>query len=801
MSRQPVLPERPLHVGANVNRVEDERLLRGGARYVADIEVPNMAEVAIVRSPVAHAELGSVDLGPATRMPGAIGAFAASDMNDVHPFPDTNPMVRPVGLFPLARERVRYVGTPVAVVVAEDRYLAEDAAAAVWVDYEPLPAVMSVEASIGGPQRLYDEWPDNKILDLQLTDPEIDAIFRKHHVVQETYRTHRHTGVPLETRGCLAQFDGGRVTLWSSTQSPHYVRTILARMLGLPESRIRVIAPDMGGGFGIKSHMYPEEVLVPWLAIKLGRPVRWIEDRVEHFTASNHAREQTISIEAAFTHEGRILAVRAHIIGDVGSGEIWFPGTGPSIVAAGMITGPYRIGRTLASITCVVTNKTPAGAYRGYGQPEGVFALESLIDKAASELGLDPVGIRRTNLLQQDDLPFTTFSGYVLDSGSFREAYDMTVETARKAYASAAEEYRDDEGVRIGLGFATYWEGTSPSGFLNTGLWGAHDSASVRVEPDGGVVVSVGVTTTGQGVETMVATLAADTLRIPLDRVRVKMGDTDTCPHGQGGWGSRSTVMGGGAVVMAAGRIRDKMMRIAAHALEADVGDIVTSEGRFEVRGTRVGISFAEVAGIATVSSFRLPDNLEAGLDTTAVYTANVDHWPNELGRINPCPTYSNASHAAIVKVELATGAVTVLKYISTHDCGPVINPRIVKGQVEGGIAQGIGGALLENLVYSDDGQLLSASFMDYLIPTANEIPDMVVQHLESPSPNTPMGVKGVGEGGVIGVSAAVANAVRDALAEFGVEITELPLSPPIVRKLIRGKSADTLAPNQPTNH
>ena len=401
MSQQPALPDRPLHVGASVSRVEDDRLLRGGARYVADIVIPNMADVAIVRSPVAHADLGTVDLEPATRMPGVIGAFGASDMTDVRPFPDTNPMVRPVALFPLVRERVRYVGAPVAVVVAEDRYQAEDAAAEVEIDYELLPAVMSVDASLGGSQRLYDEWPDNKVLDFQLSDPEIDAVFEQHRVVRGTYRTHRHTGVPLETRGCIAQVDAGRVTLWSSTQSPHYVRTILGRVLGLAESRIRVIAPDMGGGFGIKSHMYPEEVLVPWLAMKLGRPVRWIEDRTEHFTASNHAREQAVSIEGAFTDEGRILAVRAHIIGDVGSGEIWFPGTGPSIVAAGMITGPYRIDRTLASITCVVTNKTPAGAYRGYGQPEGVFALESLMDQAAAELGLDPVGIRQTNLLRQ----------------------------------------------------------------------------------------------------------------------------------------------------------------------------------------------------------------------------------------------------------------------------------------------------------------------------------------------------------------------------------------------------------------
>lgn len=786
MDEQPALVGRPIHVGAEVSRAEDDRFLRGTGRFVADISIPDSAEVVFLRSHFAHATVRNVDLAPVRDMPGVLAAFSASDLTDVLPFPDTNTVVRPVEFFPLVRDRVRYVGAPVAVVVAEDRYLAEDAIAAAVVDYEPLPPVTSMEEALLGTTRLYDEWPDNKILDLQLNDPEVDSIFRTHRVIRGTYKIHRHSGVPIETRGCLSQFDNGRVTLWSSTQSPHYLRTILARMLPLEERDIRVVAPDVGGGFGIKSHMYAEDVLLPWLAIKLRRPVRWIEDRFEHFIGSNHAREQTIDIEGAFSEDGRIMAIRAHITADVGSGEIWFPGTGPSVVAAGILAGPYRIDKTVASITCLVTNKTPSGAYRGYGQPEGVFALESLVDKAAMELGLDPDEMRRRNLLLPEDLPFTNSNGNVFDSGSFRAAFDQTVTVAREAYDAATEEFGHDDAVRIGLGLATYWEGTAPSGFLNTGLWGAHESASVRVEPDGGVVVSVGVTTTGQGVETMVATLAAEALGVSPDRVRVEMGDTDLCSQGQGGWGSRSTVMGGGAVVMAAGRIRQKMLGIASHALEALEEDLVVRDGRFEVKGTRIGISFKEVGEMATVSTFRLPAGLEPGLDETAVYVANVDHWPNEMGKINPCPTYSNATHAAVVKVELATGAVEILTYVSTHDCGPVINPRIVTGQVEGGIAQGIGGALLENLVYNDEGQLLSANFMDYLLPTASDMPKMVIQHLESPSPNTPLGVKGVGESGVIGGMAAIGNAVSHALKEFGIEITEMPLTPPVVRKLIR---------------
>lgn len=780
------MADRPMYMGARVGRSEDDRLLTGRGRFVADIKLPWMAEAAIVRSPFAHALITRVDLEMARTMPGVHGVFSAADLHDVGAFPDTNAFVRPVSFFPLARKRVRYAGAPVAVVVAENRYLAEDASQAVIVEYEPLTPIVSIEGALSSLTPLYDGWADNRILEIHASDPMTDALFEQSRVVKGRYKVHRHTGVPLETRGCVAKYEDDRVTLWSATQSPHYLRTILSQMLPFNERDIRVVTPDVGGGFGVKSHMYPEDVLIPWLAVQLQRPIRWIEDRTEHFISSNHAREHIIELEGAFTEDGRLLGVRSNILGDVGSGEIWFPGTGPSVVAAGVMTGPYRVERTQASVTCAVTNKTPAGAYRGYGQPEGVFALERLMDKAGRELGIDAAEIRRRNLLRPEDLPFTTFSGYVLDSGSFLEAFNQTVLSATSAYEAAVEKHREDRNVRIGIGYATYWEGTSPSGYLNTGHWGAHESATIRMEPDGGVVVSVGVTTTGQGVETMVATLTADALGVPIDWVRVQMGDTDTCPQGQGGWGSRSTVMGGGAVLMAAARIRQKLVAIAAHLLEADPGDLRVGRGRIAVAGSDVGIPIRDLAEIATIRTHALPPAIEPGLEAAAAYQAKADHWPNDIGKFNACPTYANASHAAVVKVDIQTGLIEIIKYVATHDSGPLVNPQIVTGQIEGGIAQGIGGALLENLIYNDDGQLQSASFMDYLLPTATDVPEMVVHHRESPSPNTPMGLKGAGEGGVIGGMAAIGNAVANALSEFEVDVTEMPLSPMAVLRLIQ---------------
>jgi carbon-monoxide dehydrogenase large subunit len=459
-----------------------------------------------------------------------------------------------------------------------------------------------------------------------------------------------------------------------------------------------------------------------------------------------------------------------------------------SFVAAGHVTGPYRIPHAENRVTCVATNKTPAGAFRGFGIPEMVFALERLVDRIASEIGVDRFELRRSMLIGDDELPYVTATGGVYDSGSFRRAFERCLELARLSYEAARSRFAEDDSVRVGLGLATYAEGTAPTYFGTTGHWTAHDAASIRVDPDGGVVVSVGVTTTGQGTTTMVATLAADALGIDRDRVKVQIGDTDLCPYGLGGWGSRSAVIGGGAVLKAAAQVREKILRIAAHLLEADSEDLVIEDGSVHVKGSeRPSVSISNVATAAIVRTVDLPSDIERGLEATAAYEPpGLQHRPDELGRINGAAAWANATHAAVVKVELDTGEVEILDYLVTHDCGPIINPPIVDGQVVGGVAQGIGGTLYEHLAYSDEGQPLAASFMDYLIPTSMEIPAIVLEHFETPSPSMPLGVKGVGEGGVIGVPGAVGNAIADALAEFRIEIDATPYSPAMVRARIR---------------
>ena len=785
------LAGRPAYFGARVVRVEDDRLLRGEARFVADIRLPWMLEMAVVRSQFPHARI-RVDLEAARAAEGVVAAFAAADLTDVEPFPDFIPHMKPVRASVLAADVVRFVGAPLAVVIGEDRYRAEDGAELVAVDYDPLPVVGSADGALAeSAPRLYEDWPDNRIVDLPTSSPEVVDAFATRRVVSGRFSMHRHAGVPIETRGCVAEYRDGRLTLYTGTQSPHITRTTLSYVLPLHERDIHVVAPDVGGSFGVKTHIYPEEVLVSWLAMKLGRPVRWIEDRGEHLLASCHAREQTMELEAAVEEDGTIVALRCHLLHDVGSAEIFMPGINPTFVTAGSITGAYRIPLAECSITEVVTNKTPSGAYRGFGQPEAYFALEVLVDKIARELGVDAVELRLKMLLDASDLPYTNPSGGIVDSGSFAEALERAVELGRAAEGKRRAEHADDPHARIGLGVATYLEGTAPTYFGTTGRWMSHDSARVRIEPDGSIVVSVGVTTAGQGTTTMATVLAADALGVPIESVRIESGDTDASPYGLGAWGSRSTIVGGGAILGAAGRLRDKVLRIAAHMLETSQDDLEIERGFVRVRGApERRVAFAEVGTAAWMRTDDLPADLDPGLEAVVTYAPpGVDDAPDERGRMNPVATCANATHAAVVRVDLETGRIEVLDYIAVHDCGPMVNPPIVEGQVRGGVAQEIGGTLFEHLAYSDVGQPLVAGLMDYLIPTAGEIPDVVVEHFESPSPNTPLGLKGAGEGGTIGPPAAITNAVANALAEFGVEIDTLPLSPPAVRELIRAGS------------
>ena len=795
-STSPAEHQRPSFVGARIPRFEDDRLLTGRGRYIADVRVHGMAEVAIVRSQLPHAKIVTVDSEEARGVAGVIAVITAADLKDVSAVPDFPDWARPVATFPLARERVRYVGAPVAAVVAENRYIAEDAAELVRVELEELPIVSSVaDGLVDGAPRLYEDWPDNRIVDHHATNPAADAAFQDLQVIEGSYYMQRHAASPMECRGVVAEYRDGRLTVWTSTQFAHIVRTMLSYVLRLPERDIRVIAPDVGGGFGQKAEIYPEEYVIPWLAIHLGRPMRWIEDRHEHFVSACHARDVRIDLAAAVHEDGRIQALRGTIWQDLGSGEIFPNGFSPAYVAAGALAGPYRIREQKIDIVGVATNKTPNGAYRGFGVPEAVFAMERLVDKIARELCIDPVDLRRRMIIGPEELPFEMASGGQIDSGSHRAAFEAAVELGRGALEDSRIEFASDPSARLGVGFVTYVEGVAPSYFGTTGHWTSQDAADLRFDPDGGVTVAVGIAAYGQGVATMVTTVTAEELGLRLDQVRVVMGDTDMAPYGLGSWGSRGTTVAAGSIQRAARVIREKATKIAAHLLEAAPADLEIEHGAFFVRGSREpSVTWADVARVALIRTLDLPPDTEPGLEAKATYDAptidgkpHVDHVPDERGRLNACATYTNASHAAVVKVDIQTGDIKVLRYIVAHDCGRVINPMIVVGQVNGGVAQGIGGTLLEHLDYDQTALPQATTFMAYMLPTASEIPPIVTCHLESPAPHLPFGAKGAGEAGIIGPAPAIAAAVEHALTEFAIpEIAATPITPFDIRRALR---------------
>jgi carbon-monoxide dehydrogenase large subunit len=780
---------RPTLVGASIPRLEDDRLLTGRARYVADVRLPGMLEVAFVRSQLAHARIEAVHADDARAVEGVVGVFTAADLVDVSPVPDFPDWAKAVATFPLCRDRVRYVGAPIACVVAADRYAAEDAAELVYAELDPLPVVTTIgEALAADAPRLFPDWPDNRVVDAPPELERIAPVFERLRVVSQRVAIQRHGAVPMETRGAAAEWRDDRLTVWSATQFPHIARTMLHYVLGIPEREIRVIAPDVGGGFGGKAQIYGEEYVVAWLARHLGRPVRWIEDRYEHMIAAVQARDVEIELDAAVHADGRIEALRGTVYQDCGSGEAYPNGYNPAFVAVGSLTGPYRIPDQDVGVVAAVTNKTPSGAYRGFGIPEACFAMERLLDTIARELELDPFELRRSMLLSPEELPYETAAGAIIDSGSHREAFELALERGRAAYEEVKARLAGQPRLRVGFGVASYVEGVAATYFGTTGHWTSQDAADIRFDPDGGVTVSVGVSTTGQALKTMVATVLAETLGLRLDQIRVVMGDTDTCPYGLGSWASRSTVVAAGAIVRAAEAIQDKARRIAAHMLEVAPEDLVFADGLIHVQGSRGrAVSWQDVAQRALIRTLELPPGVEPGLEAKATYDPpGIQHVPDERGRMNSCPTYTNASHAAVVSVDVATGIVRVEHYVVVHDCGRVLNPLIVAGQVHGGTVQGIAGTLLEEFAYDESGQPLSTMFKDYLLPSAADSPPIELHELESPAPEIPYGVKGAGESGIIGPAAAIAQGVEMALAEFGIQpIASTPLSPGYVVGLL----------------
>ena len=763
-------------VGAEVRRVEDPRVLLGKSQYVDDLALPDAAAVAFVRSPHAHARILSID---------AHAAAARADVHLVLTGVEIAQAVKPLRVeydpakapthkacdWPvLARDKVRFVGEAVAAVVADDRYAAEDAAGLVEVDYAPLPVVHDAEQALeSGSPLVHEEWGDNVMQTLHAEIGEVATAFQDAEcVVSERFTTGRHTALPMETRGCVAAFEPATdtLTLWSSTQVPHVLRSHLALVLDFPEHHIRVVAPDVGGGFGQKAHLFPEEAVAAYLARRLARPVKWIEDRRENLSAALHAKQQTVHAELALTCDGTILAMRGRFVSDVGAyTEYPWSSAFEAGHAASSMPGPYKTPVFGFESVSVATNKTTIGVYRGVGLPIGVLATERLMDLAARKLNVDPAELRLRNMI--DAHPYRTIIGAEIESGSHREALQKALDMAD--YAALRDEQRRAraQGRYLGVGLGCYVEGTAPSSaaFASMGLdLGGYESATVRMDAAGKVTVLVGTHSHGQSHETTLAQVAADELGVPLADVRIVEGDTHAVPYGMGTWGSRSAVTGGGAISTAAHKLRDKIVRIASRLTEVPDAELELAEGAVRRRGDATPLlPLHDLA--RRVLSGSLPRDEEPGLEATAHYEP-------------PPSTHANSTHLAVVEVDVDTGHVGLRRYVVVEDCGTIINPRVVDGQIQGGVAQGIGMALYEHAVYDDAGQLLTGTLMDYLVPTAADVPAVEIGHIESPSPYTPHGIKGMGEGGAIAPPAAIANAVADALSPFDVRVTALPITP-----------------------
>ena len=769
--------------GASVRRKEDPRFLRGEGRYVDDIKLPGMLHAAFVRSPHGHARILSVKTDAARRLAGVAHVFAFADLERwMKPLPlfgavppglaaRVDVTMKQVPQLALARDRVLFVGEIVAMVLATSRAVAEDGCELVDVEYDPLPAVADmVGASEPGALVLHPEWGDNVAVRFATGFGDADAAFREADVTaRERFSIQRYVGMPIETRGAIASWDprDGTLTTWNATQVVHFVQQGLVAALGLPPHKIRVIAPDVGGGFGTKANGYPEDLLIPAAAIAARRPVKWTEDRHEHMMAAAHARHQVHDIEIAARRDGTMLAVRDRIWLDLGAYNSWGIVLPYNTVAH--LLGPHRIPNFSVECRAVVTNKTPNAPYRGAGRPETVFAMDRIVDCLARELRMDPAELRRKNYLTAADMPYELDIPYrdgnrlVYDSGDFRAGLEAALSAIDYEALRAEQAALRATGIHRGIGISGYVEGTAI---------GPYEGAVVRLDASGRAVVATGACCQGQGHETSFAQIAADALGVPFDWVTVVGGDTAAIPFGVGTFASRSAVNAGSSIHVAAGKVRDKVAEAAAALLEAALADIEIADGVVSVKG-------------APASSVPLARVIQAALPTFARPGVASPDFEATVYHHQPTVTYTSAVHVAHVEVDTGTGAVRLLRYLVAHDCGKVINPVIVEGQIHGGVAQGVGGALLEEMVYDEQGQLLTGTFMDYLVPTAMELPPIETVHLEYPSPRNPLGLKGIGEGGAISPPAAIANAVEDALSPFGARVTRTPLGPSVVLGLL----------------
>lgn len=768
------------YVGKSMKRVEDPRFIQGKGKYVANLHMPDMVYVAIKRSPHAHAKINNINTDDAKALPGVVAVYTGQELVDGGvgslPCGFTPPGIKLPPHYPLAIDKVRHVGDGVAVVVAESAYVANDALDLIDVDYDPLPAVVDAKATMDeGAAQVHEEVPNNCSFHWPLGDTEaVDkALAEADHVVELDLINQRLIPNAIEPRACVAQWDGfsESMTVWTTSQNPHTIRLLLgAFTLGVPEHKLRVISPDVGGGFGSKIFHYPEEVIVPWVARAVNRPAKWVATRSESFMTDAHGRDHVTQAKLALKSDGTFTGLHVTTYANMGAYLSLFAPLIPTALYITLLSGLYKLPAIFGETYGTMTNTVPVDAYRGAGRPEASYVLERLIDMAANELNMDPMEIRRKNLIPADAFPYQTPVALMYDSGNYQGLLDKAEELADyKGMRSEQEKARQD-GRLVGVGMSSCIEASGPApSAVAVGLGaaiGLYESGVIRVHPTGKVTVLTGSHAHGQGHETTFAQIVADELGVPVEDVEIIHGDTERTPYGVGTYGSRSAAIGGSALVKSAEKIRNKITKIAAHQLEAAVEDMVydRENGKVHVKGSPDRAkAFGELA-FAVTTADNLPEGMEPGLEETSFYDpANF--------------TFPNSAHIAQVEIDRDTGEVKIQKYAAVDDVGNVINPLIVDGQLVGGVAQGVGQALWENGVYGEDGQLLSGTMLDYTMPRADGFPTIATDRIETPSPHNPLGVKGAGEMGAIAGTATIANAVMDALAPLGIKHLDMPLT------------------------
>lgn len=757
--------------GQRVKRREDPILLRGSARFADDIQLPGMLHAHFVRSPLAHARITNIDASDAVALKGVVAVFTLDDLLP-HLTAARVPVEMPaaairhqVNPYVLAKDEVCHVGEAVALVITESKQVAEDAAGMVLVDYDSLPSCIDPRDALASNAPLVrSDVSDNLVAAFDVSYGDAASAFSTApHVFRDEFHIHKGGGHPMECRALVADFDRARnhLTVWNATQMPHRAHMILTKSLGMAEADIRVVPPDVGGGFGPKFVFYPEEVSVPLASKLLGKPVKWIEDRREHFTATTQERDQFWTVEVAVEEDGRLIGIRGELIHDHGAYTPY--GLALAQNSASNLLGPYKLPHYDLKVRLALTNLIPATPTRGAGRPQGTFVMERLLDRVARELNLDRMAVRQSNFIKANEMPYATpivtrdGNQMTYDSGDYPGAQSMALEKADYAGFEQRRKTAKAQGRYIGFGLANYVEGTGRGPF---------ESAAVRIGPSGIVTIETGATSQGQGIETALAQIASMELGVGVENVRVSMGDTAVVPYGLGAFASRQAVTAGSSVFAAAKEVRAKLLEAAAHILEAASADLEIVSGEVRVSGSDKSVTVGEVAwSLAGQPGYAIPGGLPPGLEARINF---------EVDNISYC----NGSHACEVSVDPETSAIEILRYVVVHDCGRMINPTLVEGQILGGVAHGIGNALMERMLYDPDGQPLTANYGEYLLPTAPEIPRIEIFHMESPTTLNPLGVKGTGESGTVPAAACVISAVEDALSGFGFHLSKVPVLP-----------------------